>query len=257
MPSQQKNPTSIKSVNKVALITGAAKRIGKEIAKELHQSNINIVLHFNNAKNEAKILCDEFNRKRANSALPLSLDLTSPNADKLLIDRSLQHFNRLDYLVNNASIFFPTPFMHSNSELVNSFLRVNSLVPRRLMKRAAPILNINKGAIVNIIDIYANRGLIDHTHYVASKNILMELTKEFAHSLAPEVRVNAVSPGAILWPESNNNEVSKQADIIENSALKRLGRSKEISQTVRYLLLEATYTTGANINVDGGRSLYI
>ena len=257
MPSQPKNLKQTKPANKVALITGAAKRIGKQIAKDLHRRDIDIVIHYRDSENEAMHLCNELNLNRDNSAYTVQADLTSNDADQKLIQEVLKYFNRLDYLVNNASIFYPTPFMQDNQEVVNSFLTVNSLFPTKLIERASAELKKNKGAIVNVVDIYASRGVAEHTYYVTSKSILMEQTKIYAASLAPEIRVNSVSPGAILWPELDVDDVSLQADIIKNSALKRLGSAKDISKTVCYLLLEATYSTGANINVDGGRGLYI
>ena len=257
MPYQQQSQIKTNSSNKVALITGAAKRIGKQIAKDLHQRDINIVIHYRTSENEAKLFCDELNHNRDSSACTVQADLTSNDADEKLIQGVLKYFNRLDYLVNNASIFYPTPFMQDNEKVISSFLTVNSLFPTKLIKRASAELKKRRGAIVNIVDIYANSGLAEHTYYVASKSILLEQTKIFAASLAPEVRVNSVSPGAILWPELEANDVSLQAEIIKNSALKRLGSAKDISKTVCYLLLEASYSTGANIDVDGGRGLYI
>ena len=257
MPSQQQSQIKTKPTNKVALITGAAKRIGKQIAEDLHQRDIDIVIHYRDSENKAKNLCDKLNRNRENSAHLVQADLTSNNADKKLIQEVLKHFNRLDYLVNNASIFYPTPLMQQKATAIDSFLTVNSAFPAKLIERASAELKKNNGAIVNLVDIYAKRGLAQHTHYVASKSILFEQTKIFAASLAPEVRVNAVSPGAILWPELDGDDVNKQAKITQKSALKRLGSEKDISHAVCYLLLEATYSTGANINVDGGRGLYI
>ena len=201
MPSLQEIPIPSKISNKVALITGAAKRIGREIALDLHQYNIDIAIHYRNSENEARKFCELLNSKRKNSAHLIQVDLTLENADELLICAVQKHFTRLDFLVNNASIFYPTPVDENYNDSMEIFFNINSSLPFKLIRRAAPLLKKNNGAIVNIVDIYAMKGLAEHTCYVASKSVLLELTKEFAHSLAPHIRVNSVSPGAILWPE--------------------------------------------------------
>ncbi|MCF6195020.1 MAG: SDR family NAD(P)-dependent oxidoreductase, partial [Kangiellaceae bacterium] len=147
MPSQQKNLEESKPANKVALITGAAKRIGKQIAKELHQRHIDIVIHYRDSENEARDLCNELNHTRKNSAHIVQADLTASSADQKLFQRALKCFNRLDYLVNNASIFYPTPFMQDNEEVINSLLIVNSSFPAKLIEQATAELKENKGAI--------------------------------------------------------------------------------------------------------------
>jgi len=244
--------------NKIALITGAAQRIGKAIAQELHSQGIDVAIHYGHSLKEAEILKKELNTIRSNSAEVFQYDLSGKESPKKLINNVKRHFGRIDYLVNNASIFYPTPFNQYKKEDLDSFLQINFFQTVKLSQLAYPLLKQNSGSIVNIIDIYAQRGLEDHTAYVASKAALLEATKNLAIEFAPEVTVNAVSPGAILWPESDVdlNHESQQL-IIQNTALKRRGQVKDISKTVAYLLTQANYSTGSLINVDGGRRLYI
>ncbi len=244
--------------HKVALVTGAAHRLGKSIAIELHHRNIDIAIHCGQSIEAANFLCETLNTKRSNSASVFQWDLTGPDAVENLIDQTIQVFGRLDYLVNNAAIFYPTPFLESSSNELNSFLQINAVQPIKLIEAAFPFVRKNNGSMVNIIDIYAQRGLTKHSHYTASKMLLLEASKELAYRFAPDVRVNSVSPGAILWPTDNDKkDFKKQSIIIENTALKRTGIAQDISLTAVYLLLDAHYTTGSVINVDGGRRLYI
>ena len=244
--------------NKVAFVTGAAHRLGKSIAIELHSRNIDIAIHCGQSVKAANLLCDQFNGKRDNSASVFQYDLIKPDAAENLVRDIIQDFGRLDYLINNASIFYPTPFLETPSSELASFMQINFIQPVKLIEAAFPFIRMNNGSVVNIIDIYAQRGLTDHCHYTASKMALLEATKELAHRFAPHIRINGVSPGAILWPiNSDDKDQQKQNAIIENTVLKRAGIAQDISLTVAYLLLDATYTTGSNINVDGGRRLYI
>jgi len=242
--------------HKVALVTGASHRLGKSIAIELHNKSIDIAVHCGKSLDAANLLCEQLNTKRNNSACVFQYDLTKPDTTNTLIDKVMGHFNRLDYIVNNASIFYPTPFLETADSELNQFLKINFIQPVRLFKAAFPYLKKNQGSAVNIIDIYAESGLAEHCDYVASKTALLEATKQLALDFAPNVRVNAVSPGAILWPE-NIIDDKKQKSIIENTALKRQGSPDDISKTVAYLLVDAIYTTGSLISVDGGRMLYI
>lgn len=243
--------------NKVALITGAAKRIGRQIALELHQNDIDIGIHYHHSQEQAEELCRYLNHRRPNSAHLFGFDLQRNEAQKQLIDDLIKHFGKLDYLVNNASIFYPTPFTQNPETELAHFLRINTVLPVKLIQLAAPFLKLSIGSVVNIIDIYAERGLAEHASYVASKSALLTLTKQLATELAPQITVNAVSPGAILWPQDNSMNDSNKAALLDNTALKRLGNAEDISQTVAFLLLQGKYMTGCCINVDGGRSLYI
>lgn len=248
----------MKNNNKVALVTGAAHRLGKSIAIELHNRNIDIAIHCGQSLEEANLLCDQFNAKRSNSAIVFQHDLIKPDIAENLVRNIIQDFGRLDYLVNNASIFYPTPILESPSSELDSFMQINFIQPVKLIEAAFPYIRKNNGSVVNIIDIYAQGGLTKHCHYTASKMALLQATKELAHRFAPDIRINGVSPGAILWPTySDDKNQQKQNTIIENTALKRPGVARDISLSVAYLLLDASYTTGSNINVDGGRRLFI
>jgi len=245
--------------SKVALVTGAANRLGKQIACELHNREIDIALHCGQSTQQAEQLCEQFNHIRSRSAFVIQADLNLADDAKNLIDSTLSHFQRLNYLVNNAAIFYPNDFSSSDEpSQLSSFLSVNLFRPIELMKMAFPFLKKQQGAIVNIIDIYANAGLADHCAYVASKEALLKATQHFAYHFSPDVRVNGVSPGAILWPESDlSADFILQRSIVEKTALKRKGNAEDISKAVAFLLLDAKYSTGSIINVDGGRRLYI
>jgi len=249
----------MKNKNKVALVTGAAHRLGKSIAIELHQKGIDIAIHCGKSVEAANQLKNELNDIRKQSAQVFCCDLIKPNNASRLIEQVTNQFGRLDYLVNNASIFYPTAIEKIQDEQLATFLQVNFFQPVKLAQAAFPWLKKESGSIVNLIDIYAESGLKNHTTYVASKAGLLEATKELAAEFAPEVRVNAVSPGAILWPSSDSNPQpdSHQQEIIKNTALKKIGKPQDISKTVVYLLTQASYSTGSVINVDGGRRLYI
>lgn len=263
--------------NKTALITGSAHRLGKAIAEELHQRGIDIAIHCSESLKDAEQLSQQFNRVRPKSSCVIKQDLSQINAEKSIIEQALRFFGRLDYLVNNAAIFYPTPMTHPLDERTEfnteeeisqqRLLSVNFVKPYQLAISALPQLKINRGAIVNIIDIYTKTGLAEHCHYVASKSALMEISQHLAIQFAPDVRVNCVSPGAILWPENGDDKdklapaeqqkIAQQHQIIENTALKKRGSALDIAKTVSYLLLDASYTTGATIAVDGGRKLYL
>ncbi len=248
----------MKNNNKVALVTGAAHRLGKSIALELHRRNIDIAIHYGHSTEAANRLCEQLNAERSHSASLFQCDLIEPNVAENLIGQVISTFSRLDYLVNNASIFYPTPFLQTPTSDLDSFMQINFIQPVKLIEIAFPYLKKNNGSVVNIIDIYAQQGLSEHCSYTASKTALLAATRELASRFAPDIRVNGVSPGAILWPTNNaEQEQQKQNMIIENTALKRAGTARDISLTVAYLLLEAQYSTGSVINVDGGRRLYI
>ncbi len=250
----------------VALISGGAVRIGKSIATELHRRGVDIVIHCNRSIDEAEQLAQQFNQLREHSALALQFELSSTDSAKHLIAESIAYFGRLDYLVNNASIFYPTPIFERDYEIaLEQFCTINFEAPMRLIREASNYLAANSGTIVNLIDIYSNSGLFEHTAYVASKSALSEATKQLALELAPMIRVNGISPGAIMWPEpasTSSNDFpehskQKQTAIVANTALKRKGGPDDIAAAVTFLLMDASYITGVTIAVDGGRQLYI
>jgi len=242
------------------LITGAAARLGKATAKAFFERGCNLVLHYNQSTRAAKALSKSFNALRPGSCQIVQADLTYTTQHKLLIQSSLKYFGRLDHLINNASIFYPTPFWGSDEQELNKFMNTNFFAPLNLAKLSAVELAKQQGSVINLLDIYAESGLEEHSCYTAAKSALLESTKQLALELAPNIRVNAVSPGAILWPEastSNSPDQQKKELILENTALKRLGRPEDIAATTCYLALDASYSTGSLIKVDGGRRLYI
>jgi pteridine reductase len=236
---------------KVALVTGAARRIGAAIARRLHAAGANVVLHYRGADADAAQLEKDLNAARAGSALKLKGDLLAPVAPKALVDAALQRFARLDILVNNASAFYPTAVGRIElghwEELIGSNLRA----PLFLSQAAAPQLALAGGAIVNIADIHAERPF-----YSIAKAGLVALTRSLALELAPGVRVNAVAPGAIAWPEDGQFAPGERERIVASTPLRRTGDPAEIAQAVHFLCT-APFVTGQVVAVDGGRSIYL
>ncbi|HFD13170.1 MAG TPA: pteridine reductase [Crenotrichaceae bacterium] len=240
---------------KVALITGAAKRLGAEIARTLHASGISIVVHYHASNSEAQALCDELNQSRPETATMIQADLINTAALSELIEQSAQQWQRLDILVNNASAFYPTPIGTVTEDDWDSLLDVNLKAPFFLSQAAASWLKSTHGCIINIDDIHALRPLKDHPVYSISKTGLRALTLALAKELGPEIRVNGISPGAILWPETTLTAQQKN-EIISRTTLRRTGNPIDIARTVDFLAQQADYITGQIITVDGGRTLF-
>ncbi len=238
----------------VTLVTGAAKRIGRAIAHELHAAGARVAVHYRDSSAAAADLVEKLNTVRADSAIAVQGDLGEPDAPARAVAQTVAVFGRLDFLINNASRFYPTPLAAIDSEQWDDLMGTNLRVPLLLAKEAAPQLTANRGAIVNIADIYADRPLPNHALYCASKAGLVMLTRCLAIDLAPAVRVNAIAPGAILWPEQGL-ESDRADQILAATALKRLGKAQDIARAVRYLVYDADYTTGQVLAIDGGRSL--
>ena len=242
--------------NKVALITGGAKRIGAHIAQRLHAANMNIVIHYRSSSKAARALQAELNAARKNSCVLIQADLTEHSKLKAMVDETAEHMGRLDVLVNNASTFYPTPLTNAQEKDWDALFETNLKAPFFLAQAAAPHLKKHSGCIINLIDIYAERPLEDHPIYCATKAGLASLTRSFAQSLAPDIRVNGISPGAILWPEPTHiqgqDEVA-QKRLLSRIPLKRLGAPKDIANTALFLI-ESDYITGQIIQVDGGRT---
>jgi pteridine reductase len=241
---------------KTALVTGAARRIGAAIARRLHTGGANVVLHYRGAEAEAAALEAELNAARAGSALKVKADLLAPIAPRALVSASIERFGRLDVLVNNASTFYPTAVgsieLGHWEELMGSNLRA----PLFLAQEAAPQLAKNLGAIVNVADIHAERPLKGYLMYSVAKSGLVALTRALALELAPDVRVNAIAPGAIAWPEDGQFEPPERERIVATTPLARLGSPEEIARAVHFLAT-APFVTGQILAVDGGRSLYL
>jgi pteridine reductase len=241
---------------KTALVTGAARRIGAAIARRLHAAGASVVLHYRGAEAEAAGLEAELNALRAGSAVKMKADLLAPIAPRALVDAALAHFRRLDVLVNNASTFYPTALGSIEAGHWEELMGSNLRAPLFLAQEAAPELKKNGGAIVNIADIHAERPLKGYLVYSMAKAGLAALTRSLALELAPEVRVNAVAPGAIAWPDDGQFEPLERERILASTPLSRLGSPGEIARAVHFLAT-APFVTGQVVAVDGGRSIFL
>lgn len=241
-------------VSRVVLITGAARRVGAEVVRTLHAAGYNIALHYRSSSQHAEALAAELNATRDNSVRLLQGDLEDTASLPPLVAKAHEFWGRLDVLINNASSFYPTLIGDITEADWENLLSSNLKGPLFLSQAAAPYLQESEGCIVNITDIHGDRPLKNHTVYCCAKAGLIMLTKSLARELGPEVRCNAVSPGAIMWPETDQSEAEK-ADIVSRTALKRSGSPQDIARTIRFLVMEAPYITGQVIPVDGGRTL--
>jgi pteridine reductase len=238
---------------KVVLITGGAKRVGAAICRHLHSAGANLMLHYRVSAGEARLLQAELNHQRKDSVALIQADLLDIAKLPAMVEQTAQSFGRLDALVNNASSFFQTPVGEITAAAWEDLIGTNLRAPLFLSQAAAPALKKSQGAIVNITDIHAERPLKNYVVYSVAKAGLVGLTRSLARELAPEVRVNAIAPGPILWPDDETfDELSRQR-IISHTPLKREGTPEDIAKAVHFLLAEATYVTGETINVDGGR----
>jgi len=245
-----------KSEQPVVLITGGAKRIGKHIALLLHKHGYRIMVHYRSSANAAHQLVDELNSKHDNTADAVAADLIDVDSIPEVVSKTIEKFGRLDALINNASTFYPTPIELIEQDFWNDLVGSNFRAPAFLVKSAAPHLRETNGSIINIVDIYATRPLNNHPIYCSAKAGLQMLTKSLARDLAPYIRVNGVAPGAIIWPEDGNSEVS-QSELVDTIPLGRMGDPMDVAKTIRFLIEEGTYITGQIIAVDGGRSVTI
>ena len=242
------------SKNKVALITGSAKRIGKQTAITLHEQGYDIVIHCNKSAKEAQELVDELNTAREDSATYIQADLNSHQQVLELAAKAQSAFGRLDVLVNNASSFYPTDIGSVTESIWDDLFASNLKAPFFLSQALAKELDKNQGVIVNIVDIHADRPLKDYPVYCTAKAGLVMLTKSLSRELAPNIRVNAVAPGPILWHDNDLTEQDK-TQVLDEVLLKRLGSPTNIAQAILYLI-QADYVTGHILAVDGGRSIY-
>ncbi len=239
--------------DKVALITGGAHRIGAALARRLHAHGMRVVIHYLSSEQAAHALKDELSARRENSALLLRGDLNhGENLLRSLVAQTIASYGRLDVLINNASRFYPTPIGEATEKDWEDIVGTNLRAPFFLAQAAAPYLKKTGGCIVNIADIYGDRPLRGYPIYSIAKAGLIMLTKSLARELAPEVRVNAIAPGAILWPERGLDEMSKQR-IISRTPLKRAGDPEDIARTALFLIRDAGFVTGQIVAVDGGR----
>lgn len=240
----------------VALVTGAARRLGAAIASGLHAAGYDIALHYRDSATDAAALQDSLEESRRNSTVLLRADLSDIAQLPSLVERTVLRFGRLDALVNNTSAFFPTPIGEATEAMWDALMDSNAKAPFFLAQAAAFHLRESHGAILNLSDVYAERPLANHTVYCMAKAALTMLTYSLARELAPAVRVNAIAPGAILWPESGDGDTPKHS-LLARTSLKRTGTSDEIADAAVFLLGKASYTTGQVLRVDGGRWLTI
>ena len=239
------------------LVTGGARRVGAAICRRLHRAGANLVIHYRTSHRDALRLCRRLEGERPRSVACVSADLLDHGARAALVKSALERFGRLDGLVNNASSFYATPFGQVTEADWNDLVGTNLQAPMFLSQAAAAELSRRRGAIVNIVDIHAERPLEGHVTYSVAKAGLVALTRALARELAPRVRVNAVAPGAIAWPEHGVlTEPWLQADIVARTPLGRIGSPEDIASAVHYLLL-AGFITGQVLAVDGGRSVVL
>lgn len=239
---------------KVALITGAVKRIGATISRTLHKEGYNLVLHYRHSSEEALLLMTELNQQRPGSAITVQADLNDMDALQPLADSALSEWGGVDLLVNNASSFYPTPLDTSTQQQWDELINSNLRAPYFLCSKLAESLRERNGCIINLIDIHAQRGLPGHPIYSIAKAGLQMMTLSLAKELAPSVRVNGVSPGPILWPEASMSDEKKGA-ILEQTLLGKTGTPEDLAGAVVYLST-ARFVTGQILSVDGGKSLY-
>ena len=248
---------TISTTAPVILITGAARRVGATIATTLHAAGARVALHARQSVDAAAALAFKLNTARADSAMVVSADLLDVAAMEPMVAQVAEHFGGLDGLVCNASSFFPTPLGQITEADWHDLVGSNFKAPLFLAQAAAPYLQASGGALVNITDIHAERPLAGYPLYAAAKGALLTLTRALAIEMAPQVRVNAVAPGPILWPDDGQFPDNERQAIVQHTLLKRPGTPDDVARTVRFLMFDAPYITGQVINVDGGRSAHL
>jgi len=240
--------------NRLVLITGGARRVGAEIVCALHEAGANVMIHYRSSAGAANALMDDLNRARPGSAAVHSENLLDPDAADGLVAAALREFGRIDILVNNASTFYATPVGGITPAQWDDLMGSNLKAPLFLAQAAAPSLRAQRGLIINIVDIHALRPLKRHPVYSIAKAGLAMLTRSLARELGPDIRVNGIAPGPVLWPEEGMDESLKR-EIIAKTALKRQGTPRDVARAVLFLAKDAPYVTGQIIAVDGGRSI--
>ncbi|MGN2253932.1 pteridine reductase [Frateuria sp. GZRe12] len=247
---------SIQHPRPVALVTGGARRVGATIARALHAAGYDLALHYRHSADEAAGLLRELERARTGSTLAVQADLAAVERLPALVEQVLGRFGQLDALVNNASAFFPTPVGSATAAQWDELFASNARAPFFLAQAAWPALRESRGAIVNLVDIYAERALADHPIYVMAKAALAAMTRTLAQDMAPEVRVNGVAPGAVLWP-SEGKDYDDRTAMLSRTPLQRAGAPEDVASAVLWLLRDAPFVTGQIIRVDGGRTLTV
>jgi pteridine reductase len=239
---------------KTVFITGAAHRIGAAVARDLHAHGMDVVIHYRTSAGPARYLADSLNAERAGSAHLVRADLAGEVDYDAVIEEAAACTGNLHVLINNASQFYPTPVGGTTREQWRDIVDTNMQAPFFLSQASVPYLRETGGCIINMTDIYGNMPLRSYSVYSAAKAGLIMLTRALARELAPEIRVNGISPGSVMWPEGMD-EASKKA-ILERVSLGRQGTTRDLAAGVRFLILEAEYMTGQVLNIDGGRTLY-
>ncbi|BDU19779.1 pteridine reductase [Dyella sp. GSA-30] len=240
----------------VVLITGAGKRVGATIARVLHGAGYDLALHYRRSREEAQALAQSLEQARAGSTLCVQAELAELDRLPGLVDEVLAHYGRLDALINNASAFYPTPIGTATPAQWQELFASNAQAPFFLAQAAVPALRERSGAIVNLVDIYAERPLANHTLYCMAKAALEAMTRSLALDLGPAIRVNGVAPGAVMWPSEGKAYGDKQA-MLERTPLKRAGSPDDVASAVLWLLRDAPFVTGQIIRIDGGRTLSV
>lgn len=240
--------------NGVALVTGAARRIGAAVARALHRRGLNVVVHYRTSRDDAHSLARALDRERPGTVTTFACDLLDPGAPERLVSHATSRFGALDVVVNNASSFYPTPMDTATAAQWDDLIGTNLKAPFFVSKSAAPFLAARRGSIVNLADIHGRNPVAGYPAYCSAKAGLIMLTRALALELGPEVRVNAIAPGIALWPVGDDD-----ADAHERAEqlvpLRRPGSAEEVADAVAWLALDATYTTGEVIAVDGGRGI--
>ena len=242
---------------KVVLVTGSAKRVGAAIARRLHEAGASVMLHYNAGQAEAQALQGALNALRGESAATVRADLNNAVELSEVIRCTVTRFGQLDVLVNNASTFYPTPVGEIEESDWDNLMGVNLRAPLFLAQAAVQHLRKSGGCIINIADIHAERPLKNYVVYSIAKTGLVGLTRALARELGPEIRVNAVSPGPVLWPEDETFDELTRQRIVSSTLLKRAGEPDDVARAVHYLVVDAPYVTGQVLSIDGGRSINI
>ena len=240
--------------NGVALVTGAARRIGAAVVRALHRRGLSVAVHYRASRDEAQTLARALDRERAGAVATFGCDLLDPGAPVRLVSDVVSRFGALDVLINNASSFYPTPIDTTTEAEWDDLIGTNLKAPFFVTKAAARFLTASRGSIVNLADIHGQNPVAGYPAYCSAKAGLIMLTRAMAIELAPEIRVNAVAPGIALWPESDH-DAGARARAVQLVPLRRTGSAEEVADAVTWLALDAPYTTGEVLAVDGGRGL--
>ena len=238
----------------VALVTGAARRIGAAVARALHRRGLSVAVHYRRSRDEAEALARALDRERPGAAATFGSDLLDPGAPERLVSDVVSRFGALDVLVNNASSFYPTPLDTATEAEWDDVVGTNLKAPFFATRAAAPFLAAGRGSVVNLADVHGRNPVTGYPVYCSAKAGLIMLTRALALELGPEVRVNAVAPGIALWPE-DDHDAQAHARAVQRVPLRRAGSAEEVADAVTWLALDAPYTTGEVLAVDGGRGI--